>query len=55
MKYKTLAMAVLIAAGSLSGTAALAQDKVQFFPSLTGRTGPVRPTPRRLPTATPTT
>jgi branched-chain amino acid transport system substrate-binding protein len=43
---KVLSAAALTAAAmTLSGapTAALAQDKVQFFPSLTGRTGPVAP------------
>ena len=43
MKLKTLALALaaaLAAAGTLAPTA-FAQEKVQFFPSLTGRTGPV--------------
>ncbi len=46
MKMKTLAMAAALAAaavGALTSTVALAQTKVQFFPSLTGRTGPVAP------------
>jgi len=43
---KVLSAAAFTAAAlTLTGapTAALAQDKVQFFPSLTGRTGPVAP------------
>ena len=47
MKFKSVALAVALIAGSasalLSAPAALAQEKVQFFPSLTGRTGPVAP------------
>jgi branched-chain amino acid transport system substrate-binding protein len=47
MKFKSITMAaVVVAAGAgawLSATPALAQEKVQFFPSLTGRTGPVAP------------
>jgi branched-chain amino acid transport system substrate-binding protein len=45
MKLRQLAAATLIAAAGLSAvaTSALAQEKVQFFPSLTGRTGPVAP------------
>ena len=46
MKLKTIASAALLVAavaGSLIGAPASAQDKVQFFPSLTGRTGPVAP------------
>lgn len=48
MKLRNVAMALTIAAASLAGTlsasVAVAQDgKVQFFPSLTGRTGPVAP------------
>jgi branched-chain amino acid transport system substrate-binding protein len=45
MKLRQLTAAVLVAAAGLSAvaTSALAQEKVQFFPSLTGRTGPVAP------------
>ncbi len=45
MKLRQLTAAVLVAAAGLSSfaTSAIAQDKVQFFPSLTGRTGPVAP------------
>jgi branched-chain amino acid transport system substrate-binding protein len=45
MKLRQLTAAVLVAAAGLSAVAtpAIAQDKVQFFPSLTGRTGPVAP------------
>ena len=44
MKLSTLALAATLAAGSLfTASAAFAQAKVQFFPSLTGRTGPVAP------------
>jgi branched-chain amino acid transport system substrate-binding protein len=43
MKLKSLALAVTLAASTLGTGAALAQEKVQFFPSLTGRTGPVAP------------
>ncbi|NJS35624.1 MAG: ABC transporter substrate-binding protein [Brachymonas sp.] len=45
MKLRQLTAAVLVAAAGLSAvaTSAIAQDKVQFFPSLTGRTGPVAP------------
>ena len=46
MKLKTIASAALFvaaAAGALITAPASAQDKVQFFPSLTGRTGPVAP------------
>ncbi len=42
MKLKTLALAAALAAGTATPTV-FAQDKVQFFPSLTGRTGPVAP------------
>ena len=41
MKLKTIALAATLAA--LAAPATWAQDKVQFFPSLTGRTGPVAP------------
>ncbi|WP_350296156.1 ABC transporter substrate-binding protein [Limnohabitans sp. Rim8] len=47
MKLKKLAMlATLVCAGLsavVSTTAVMAQEKIQFFPSLTGRTGPVAP------------
>ena len=45
MKLKTLATAAMLAAaaGAFVSIPAQAQDKVQFFPSLTGRTGPVAP------------
>jgi len=43
MKFTHLASALVAAATLMSTTAALAQAKVQFFPSLTGRTGPVAP------------
>jgi branched-chain amino acid transport system substrate-binding protein len=45
MKLRQLTAAVLVAAAALSAvaTSAIAQEKVQFFPSLTGRTGPVAP------------
>jgi branched-chain amino acid transport system substrate-binding protein len=46
MQMKTIAQAALIAvaaASALVSTAVLAQQRVQFFPSLTGRTGPVAP------------
>ena len=39
----TASMVVASLAATLASTAALAQAKVQFFPSLTGRTGPVAP------------
>ena len=39
----TASMVVAGLASALGTTAALAQAKVQFFPSLTGRTGPVAP------------
>jgi branched-chain amino acid transport system substrate-binding protein len=38
-----IAMAAAGAAGLLASATALAQDKVQFFPVLSGRTGPVAP------------
>ena len=40
MKIRTIAMAGLLVA---TGATALAQAKEQFFPVLTGRTGPVAP------------
>ncbi len=45
MKLRQLTAAILVAASALGAvaTSAIAQDKVQFFPSLTGRTGPVAP------------
>jgi branched-chain amino acid transport system substrate-binding protein len=45
MKFTTLARAttLVIASILLGAGAASAQEKVQFFPSLTGRTGPVAP------------
>jgi branched-chain amino acid transport system substrate-binding protein len=47
MKLRQLTAAVLVAASALgavaTSTSAIAQEKVQFFPSLTGRTGPVAP------------
>ena len=45
MKFKLLAAASLLtlAGATALPLAAIAQEKVQFFPSLTGRTGPVAP------------
>ncbi|MFM2262407.1 MAG: hypothetical protein RI959_1083, partial [Pseudomonadota bacterium] len=48
MKMRNLVLSVSMACAALSGalvsSAALAQDKkVQFFPVLSGRTGPVAP------------
>lgn len=47
MKLRQLALAATMAAAALTSglatTAAIAQAPVQFFPSLTGRTGPVAP------------
>lgn len=47
MKLKKLALLATLACAGLSAvvtsTAVMAQAKVQFFPSLTGRTGPVAP------------
>jgi branched-chain amino acid transport system substrate-binding protein len=47
MKFRSIALAAALAAAGasalLASGAALAQAKVQFFPSLTGRTGPVAP------------
>ena len=39
----TASMVVASLAATVSTSSALAQAKVQFFPSLTGRTGPVAP------------
>ena len=41
MKLKILALAAALAAAGTLAPTAFAQEKVQFFPSLTGRTGPV--------------
>jgi branched-chain amino acid transport system substrate-binding protein len=48
MKLRQITAAILVAAAGLgaiatTSTSAIAQEKVQFFPSLTGRTGPVAP------------
>lgn len=43
MKLKTLALAATLAMAGTLAPIAYAQEKVQFFPSLTGRTGPVAP------------
>ncbi len=47
MKVRTLVLSVSMACAALSGalipSAAMAQEKVQFFPVLSGRTGPVAP------------
>jgi branched-chain amino acid transport system substrate-binding protein len=47
MKFRSITLAVSLAisgaAGLLASGAALAQEKVQFFPVLSGRTGPVAP------------
>jgi branched-chain amino acid transport system substrate-binding protein len=47
MKFTSITLAVAMAAAGagslLASAAALAQDKVQFFPVLSGRTGPVAP------------
>jgi branched-chain amino acid transport system substrate-binding protein len=47
MKFRSITLAVAMATagvgGLLASNAALAQDKVQFFPVLSGRTGPVAP------------
>lgn len=43
MKMKSLALAATLALAGTLAPSAFAQDKVQFFPSLTGRTGPVAP------------
>ena len=37
------AVSAAVVAASAAPSVSLAQDKVQFFPSLTGRTGPVAP------------
>ena len=47
MKFRQIALGLALAAAGLTGvvgtSVATAQEKVQFFPSLTGRTGPVAP------------
>lgn len=47
MNFRPITLAVAMAVAGVGGltaaTAALAQDKVQFFPVLSGRTGPVAP------------
>lgn len=47
MKFRSITLAIAMATagagGLLASAAALAQDKVQFFPVLSGRTGPVAP------------
>ncbi|MFM7331665.1 MAG: ABC transporter substrate-binding protein [Brachymonas sp.] len=46
MKLRQLTAAALVVAAGLSAmvtTSVIAQERVQFFPSLTGRTGPVAP------------
>lgn len=47
MQFRNIGLSVALAALTLAGSAiqtvAVAQQKVQFFPSLTGRTGPVAP------------
>ncbi len=47
MKVRTLVLSVSMACAALSGalmpSVAMAQEKVQFFPVLSGRTGPVAP------------
>jgi branched-chain amino acid transport system substrate-binding protein len=43
MKFQTLALAAVLAAAALASAPSVAQERVQFFPSLTGRTGPVAP------------
>jgi branched-chain amino acid transport system substrate-binding protein len=47
MKFRQITLGLALASvaltGVLSSSIATAQDKVQFFPSLTGRTGPVAP------------
>ena len=45
MKLKSIACAVALAAAGLGAVCvpAVAQERMQFFPSLTGRTGPVAP------------
>ena len=44
MKLRQIAASALVAASLVGAASAVfAQDKVQFFPSLTGRTGPVAP------------
>ncbi|MBP8035142.1 MAG: ABC transporter substrate-binding protein [Burkholderiaceae bacterium] len=47
MKFRQIALGLALATGAMTGvlgsSAVSAQEKVQFFPSLTGRTGPVAP------------
>ena len=44
MKFRQLAVAAILVSGLAAvSTAAFAQAKEQFFPVLTGRTGPVAP------------
>lgn len=47
MKFRQITLGLALASAALTGvlssTVATAQEKVQFFPSLTGRTGPVAP------------
>jgi branched-chain amino acid transport system substrate-binding protein len=47
MKFRQIAIGLALATGAMTGvlgsSAVSAQEKVQFFPSLTGRTGPVAP------------
>ena len=43
MKLKSIACAAALFAAGLASLPAVAQERVQFFPSLTGRTGPVAP------------
>ena len=43
MKLKSIACAAALFAAGLASLPAAAQERVQFFPSLTGRTGPVAP------------
>lgn len=47
MKFRQITLGLALASAALTGvfnsSIATAQDKVQFFPSLTGRTGPVAP------------
>jgi branched-chain amino acid transport system substrate-binding protein len=43
MNYRQLALALVMASGTLAASSAMAQAKQQFFPVLTGRTGAVAP------------
>ena len=53
---KLVIAAAVVAAGAASlSTSVLAQAKEQFFPLLSYRTGPMRPTERPGPTASRTT